>query len=274
MSEERKTSGRSTVDRRSVLKKLGVGGLAVAGIPSVASADELDPSDDYVDYVLQKDKVQSIQEDVGEFKVESVERKEIKQRFLTLTAAYIETSLGTLIYTEINSSDTEAQLNLLDISNNPDVQTRLPDRYQDVPSVSDIVLVGGESSVSLSRSVTDNERSQLKQAVTKSGETFITAFNDDIDGYKLLVLYPDENKQLYHVGKNGQEISSKNTEPVFTTTGCCNDCIETLVIGRGFCYASCYLAGTVVGGVVCLACLAYNGYQLTQNCPGCNIDCA
>jgi hypothetical protein len=90
MSEERKTSGRSTVDRRSVLKKLGVGGLAVAGIPSVASADELDPSDDYVDYVLQKDKVQSIQEDVGEFKVESVERKEIKQRFLTLTAASLK----------------------------------------------------------------------------------------------------------------------------------------------------------------------------------------
>jgi hypothetical protein len=239
------------VNRRDILKATTAGGLSLTGIASVVSASA---TDDHIEQVLNSEKVQSIREAVGEFDVIEVDKKLVKTEEFKLVGTWVKTNLGTLAYGETEDGTTIARLEYASLSENPDLRHRLPVRYRDVPWGADLALLGRESSVYMIRTVTDQERLQLKQAVPKGDGDFITAgYSSDINGYTVVT-----EETEYRIGVNGHGISSQNVNEVVKAQGCVGACgaCASWAVSKGLCYWSCLSAVSGIGAVACLLCIA------------------
>lgn len=252
-------------NRRTLLKNIGVGGAALARVPSVTSAEA---TGDHVDRVLENSKVRSIQEAVGGFEVQEVDVNVVEANGKKLTSTSIETNLGKLVYAESSSGKAEAKLDFADLSENPALRKRLPRDYRNVPSAADVMLFGGESSVTMGRTVTNDEEKKLKQAIPEPSDAFeIGHYTDHIDGYVVIT----ENSK-YHIETNGRAITPENVEKVATAQGGCWDwCGQcaSWAASKGICYGSCALVATVAGAVLCVACVASTNMSLIWAGPAC-----
>jgi hypothetical protein len=252
------------LNRRNVLKSAFAGGFALTGMPSVAAAD---PDDGHLDEVLSDPKVQSLEDAVGGFDIQDVTVKNVETEEVTLTGTWIETDVGTLSYGETDDGRTVAKLDFADLTEDPSLRKRLPAEHRDVPKQTDLLLVGQESSVSLARTVTDQERRQLQKAIPEDPEAFIAAtYSSNIDGYTVIT-----EDSRYRVGAGGKGISPKHVEELAEATGCwdwCGQC-ASWAASKGICYLSCAAAATLAGAVACVLCIASTNMSLIWAGPSC-----
>ena len=255
------------MDRRDVLKSIGAGGVSIIGATSMAAAEA---TDDHLERVLEDARVQSIRDAVGGFEVRDTSINLVETDELKVTGTWIETDLGLLTHGETEDGTTVAYLEFSDLARNPDLRQRLPPEYRNVPRETDVALYGHESSVSMVRSVTDQEQRQLKNVVPESNASFTVAtYSSDIDGYTVTT-----EGSRYRVGENGRGISPEHVEKVAVIQGCLSPCLQcaSWAAGKGICYLSCAAAKTVVGAVACVLCIAQTNMSLIWAGPGC-ADC-
>lgn len=263
----------NTVNRRSVLKKLGAtGAVGATGIPARVSAEE-NPSSARVKSTLAEPQVHLVRDKIGSFSVNDTSVKKIEKEGKTITVTEIQTDRGTLTNTEIGST-VEAKLEL-DLSQNPELQQKLPAGFGPVPDGSTVSLIGDESSAAFGRMATDDELKQLERAV---GDSVIAAvYTSDINGFRVAAGTVSEETtdvQRYHVGVNGGDISPETVEPMMSAQGCTQTCMTCaiMVIRRGACYTSCIGAVSGWGIAACVACIMYNNLNLGYSCGNC-INC-
>lgn len=256
---------------------MGASSLAVAGIPTVVSAQEHDESDDHVQRVLGNPKVRSIREAVGGFDVKSAEKKEIEKGNLAMTGSWIETDLGTLVYVEPEEAEIEVQLKFADLAEKPQHRRRLPGDHRNVPKESEIILKPG-SAVSLVRTVTAKEERKLTQAVDDSNNIVRAVYDSELGKYRVTTGDPDtdfQNAQKYHVNRNGRNrpTPTQEAEQIVTTQGCANSACASCALwaaNRGLCYVSC-ASGQLY---MCAACLFTNSLGLAvADCDTCFDKC-
>ncbi|MEF8831728.1 MAG: hypothetical protein V5A23_09375 [Halobacteriales archaeon] len=233
-------------------------------MPTVSAAD---PADDHLEEVLKDPKVRSLESAVGGFDVGDVTVKHVDTEEITLTGTWIETEVGTLALGETEDGRTAAKLDFADLVDDPSLRKRLPSEHRGVPNETGLLLYGHESSVSLARTVTDQERQQLQKAIPEPDSEYVAATcSSDIDGYTAIT-----EDARYRVGEGGRGISPQHVEQLAGTAGCwdwCGQC-ASWAAGKGICYLSCYAAVSLVGAVACVLCIASTNMALIWAGPGC-----
>jgi hypothetical protein len=182
-------------------------------------------------------------------------------------SVYKITELGTLSHGETDDGRTVAKLDFADLTEDPSLRKRLPVEYRDVPKETDLLLVGEESSVSLARTVTDQERRRLQKAIPEdSGEFVAATYSSTIDGYTVIT---DDTR--YRVGEGGRGISPQHVEELAVAAGCwdwCGQC-ASWAASKDICYLSCASAVALVGAVACVLCIASTNMALIWAGPAC-----
>lgn len=215
----------------------------------------------------------SIEQEVGSFSVKEVAVTRAEVGAGTLTATEIHTDIGRTLHADGDGSETEAKLDLADLSERPRLRRRLPTEYRNVPRETDVQLIGQESSVVLVRTPTDNERRKLSRAVGKDADTFEAVYQSDIDGFVVTPTNTDGGVRQYRVDR---PISASSVQKMgeVTTQSCTATCLTcaSAAASKGICYGSCYLAATLAGAVLCAACVVTSSVGLIS-CGQC-CDCA
>ena len=281
-------SKKHNVNRRNVLKKLGAGGIAAAGIPSAASANRhnsetgveivektnLDTDNGRVEQVLNSPAIQTISEKVDGINISSVNKYELNLDGKSVTAFEIETGLGKLQYAE-EADDAKLVIDDVEMVQEeaPKVWGEFEHTKYGLPVTVDITILSSGSSIEIVRSVSSAETEELKQAIGDTGDTFATAYNTDIEGYKVFVI-DEETINEYVVATDNQEISHETVEPLLRpqANNCgCIPCLEAVASKAG-CYVGCFAATGGIGGAACLICISLSSLSI-RNCDGCNPPC-
>ena len=298
------------INRRKLLKAIGataststlVAGSAAAqghkkvpGTPKTVSVTEYGPEDDELENVLNVPKVKSIIDAVQGIESGDATRKEIEISETTIKGWEISTNVGVLIFAESSSGETEAKLNLDDLSKKTGVKKHLPRQYKSVPRNSQMAIVGHEESISMLRLATDKEVGKIQKRAPGSTDIIRAAYDSNEGAFLAL---SEENK-MYRVEKkgngHGRAIPSRNIDEVtptlaFTDTSTplssvngenpistqdaldcglsCAACVSA-ALSKGLCYWSCFQSA----GLTCLVCIANTNVALPLACAQCFEDC-
>lgn len=271
MSEEDQTPER--LNRRNLLKSIGVAGVTTTGVPMISSATNYKPSDEKAREVLEDPKVQSIREVVNGLEIQKLTKKDVKVSDITITGTWIETNLGTLLHAESESGKTEARLDVVDLSEESSIRQYLPKEFRSVPEESEIWIRGHESSVSMLRMATKKEEMKIEQVIPRSAEVYSVAYDSKIDAFLVATGSKRDHEVTHRVEAKGEDraVPSDNVEVLLTTQGCgtaCAACVAS-VIAKGLCYYSCYQTA----GLTCLICIANTNVALPLACNRCFEQC-
>ena len=264
----------SVMNRRKAIKKMGMGSIALAGMPTVVSAEEYTSSDSAIQSLLDDPRIRAIEDAVGGFDVINTAERQIEKGSLTMIAVWIDTDVGKLLYVDPEGAETEVQLRFADLTEEPQLRQRLPQEYQSVPAGCEIVLKA-DPSVSMVRSVTGREEEKLAKAVGVS-DVLRAVYDSGIDKYHVTVDSSDsQGVQRYLVDARGgnSPTPTLDAEQLVTTQDCANEACASCALwaaSRGLCYASC-AAGQLYA---CAACLFVNSAALAfADCEVCFDRC-
>ncbi|UVE51991.1 twin-arginine translocation signal domain-containing protein (plasmid) [Haloferax larsenii] len=272
MSEHNKDESqgkKNRLNRRSFVKTVGTSGVAVGALGSqVATAKQASDSD--LKRALRSPGVRSILNELndpepGEAKYQVKQLGDSKSELELVT---IPVKFGEIIYAEVN--DQESTQFHFGSNLNRTLQNELPEKYQDLPSGSNPVLLEKEGDVVFRRSATNQEREIVGEIADIDDEAMV-ATGSDIDDF--LITKSNESAQSFDLtfeeefdstsDELGTDVDINQKSATLTPRvrmqdkSCGLALGECLASGAGCvaCSSTCAGAPTGVGAVACAACL-------------------
>jgi len=276
MSEKSDTDGLveenkniTSINRRSFVKAVGASSIAVGSIGSqVATAEQASDADRQ--QALRSASVQSILDELDDPELGEAESqvKELGDSKLELVT--ISSEFGKIIYAEVNGKES-GQFHFEE-GLSDSVASELPDKYQELPSGSNPVLLGRKNNVVFRRSATAQELEVINQVADIHDDAMV-ATGSDIDGFLITEIDEEGSTQTLDLIID-KEFDSTTDElgvdvkvdqddvtlmpRISTQDQSCGAALGDCLAGGvtcAACSATCAGAPTGIGAVACAACL-------------------
>lgn len=282
----------SGLNRREILKKVGVSAGAVAGASSVVSASNNSQISDPLDNQM----VSTILAEIGNPEPDEIHRESVTAEggHPKVDFAEIETGLGTLRYVEADEEIDGKSSTAYIVLSHPLGRGRnqVPRKYRTAPPRSDVILVYEDGGIVASRTAVQPEKVALEDITGVSADDMVATYTEDGGYFKIIdteeggTVLVDVQGDSPSVNEYGVAVLQRREVTVtrpgegpsiqeshcwdlgwfFAGQGPCVKCVQSGAVATA-CAGVC----SVTGGAGCIPCIA--SIPIAGGACGCCLDC-
>lgn len=272
-------------DRRSVLKSLGAGAAAVAGISGSVSAERAEITADERARIRKNEKFSRVYDEIGRPVVEGVEKMvaTLGEGGESVAAYTFDTTVGDLRFTEAGSRSVAHFIFGEGVSSDS-----VPSKYASATRVDGASLLSNpDKGVTYVRGATTEEQKAVREAADKPSADVL--YSDALGGFGIVSDDADRSaRTMVEVDVAGYSVVSPNNISNEATTvvtsneecdeGACRMCGTSSLLSVSSCGWVCATVATpppvsIAGLVACLGCVVAAGVSLGYFCSECWETC-
>ena len=174
-----------SVDRRKLLKSIGIAAVGTAGLTGSASATEATVSAEEKERLLDNELVSNLRSELNNPEVSDVSRKNVVKDEDTFTVTTLQTPVGKLVLGEHESKKSAVQFHLESDLKPPETR-ELPKQYRKLAKTTGAVLIldNDENIVQL-REATPDERARLAKETGADKKEALMFYTSTLDGFEV-----------------------------------------------------------------------------------------